>query len=265
VAAIDDATVDPRGFKSLRADKELLPLARCRQVPLRGRLAGGHQRHTGNDRLQFQGRGFYLTTVGRVQTPTLAVLVEREEKIRAFTPRGYWEVRARFGARAGEYPGRWFDPKFKRDDDAEQRAERLWTTAKAEAIVGRLPRQERHRERGVQAFGPTLPAAVRSHEPAARRKCPFCFPARMTLSLAQALYERHKVLTYPRTDSRALPEDYVGTVKKNARGACHQPGVCRFCAQILKQGWVRPNKRVFDNTRISDHFASSPPCRRPSN
>ena len=54
--------------------------------------------------------GFYLTTVGRVQTPTLAILVEREEKIRAFQPRDYWEVHARFGAKAGEYAGRWFDP-----------------------------------------------------------------------------------------------------------------------------------------------------------
>ena len=65
--------------------------------------------------------GFYLTTVGRVQTPTLAILVEREEKIRAFTPRNYWEVHAKFGAKAGEYPGRWFDPKFKKDDDDAER------------------------------------------------------------------------------------------------------------------------------------------------
>src|SRR6185436_16494930 len=80
--------------------------------------------------------GFYLTTVGRVQTPTLAILVEREEKIRAFTPRDYWEVHASFGAKAGEYPGRWFDPSFKKkEDDAERRPERLWDAKAAATIV----------------------------------------------------------------------------------------------------------------------------------
>jgi DNA topoisomerase-3 len=79
--------------------------------------------------------GFYLTTVGRVQTPTLAILVEREEKIRAFQPRDYWEVHARFGAKAGEYPGRWFDPAFKKDEDPERRHERIWKAQRAEAIA----------------------------------------------------------------------------------------------------------------------------------
>ena len=95
--------------------------------------------------------GFYLTTVGRVQTPTLAILVEREEKIRAFTSRDYWEVHARFGAKAGEYPGRWFDPKFKKDDDAERKAERLWNAGAGRSHRRRLPRQDRHRHRGNQA------------------------------------------------------------------------------------------------------------------
>ena len=78
--------------------------------------------------------GFYLTTVGRVQTPTLAILVEREEKIRAFVPRDYWEVHARFGAKAGEYPGRWFDAAFKKDDDAR---------AQGRAALGRRRRPKR--------------------------------------------------------------------------------------------------------------------------
>ena len=82
--------------------------------------------------------GFQLTTVGRVQTPTLAILVEREEKIRAFRPRGYWEVHGTFRARAGEYAGRWFDEKWtKNDDDPDARAERLWDEAKAAAIVAK--------------------------------------------------------------------------------------------------------------------------------
>src|SRR5579864_7349360 len=90
--------------------------------------------------------GFQLTTVGRVQTPTLAILVEREEKIRSFVPRNYWELIGAFRAEAGEYTGRWFDETFrKRDgaadaagisvDDGDLRAERLWDEAAARAIA----------------------------------------------------------------------------------------------------------------------------------
>ena len=92
----------------------------------------------------------------------------------------------------------------------------------------------------------------------------FGFSARTTLSLAQALYEKHKVLTYPRTDSRALPEDYIGTVNVHARGAGARPTPsAAFAREILKQKWVRPNKRIFDNTKISDHFAIIPTLVRP--
>src|SRR4030095_14638264 len=80
--------------------------------------------------------GFQLTTVGRVQTPTLAILVEREEKIRAFRPRDYWEVVGTFRAAAGEYTGRWFDEKWKRtEDDPDSRAERVWDEARARSIA----------------------------------------------------------------------------------------------------------------------------------
>ncbi len=86
--------------------------------------------------------GFQLTTVGRVQTPTLAILVEREEKIRNFKPRDYWEVLATFRAAGGVYEGRWFDEKFRKpDDDADARAERLWEEARARAIATRCEGQ----------------------------------------------------------------------------------------------------------------------------
>ena len=79
--------------------------------------------------------GFFLTTVGRVQTPTLAVVVEREEQIRKFISRDYWEIHAEFAAAAGTYPGKWFDPKWKKEEDAEKKADRKWTAAEAQAIV----------------------------------------------------------------------------------------------------------------------------------
>jgi DNA topoisomerase-3 len=251
------------GFNGLRADKELLPLADAAKCRSEADWLVGINGTRAMTAFNSKEGGFYLTTVGRVQTPTLAILVEREEKIRAFTPRAYWEVHASFGARAGEYPGRWFDPKFKKDDDAERRAERLWAAAKAEAIVadcrGKSGIASEESKPSTQ-LSPLLFDLTSLQRDANAR---FGFPARMTLSLAQALYERHKVLTYPRTDSRALPEDYVGTVKKTLEAL----GSSRACGAVarpkLKQGGVRPNKRVFDNTRISDHFAIIPTLQAP--
>ncbi len=91
----------------------------------------------------------------------------------------------------------------------------------------------------------------------------FGFSAKTTLSIAQALYERHKVLTYPRTDARALPEDYLGVVGKTMQELGAQAPYKTFAKQVLKNGWVRPNKRIFDNTKISDHFAIIPTLQTP--
>ncbi len=207
--------------------------------------------------------GFYLTTVGRVQTPTLAILVEREDKIRAFTSRDYWEVHARFGAKAGEYGARWFDPGFKKDDDAERKPERLWSAREAAAIVAACRGKKgiaTEETKPSTQLSPLLFDLTSLQREANGR---FGFPARMTLSLAQALYERHKVLTYPRTDSRALPEDYLPTVKDSLKALGQTDAFATFARQILKQGWVKPNKRIFDNTKISDHFAIIPTLQTP--
>ena len=87
-----------------------------------------------------------------MQTPTLAILVEREEKIKKFIPRDYWEIHGTFGAQAGEYPGRWFDEKFsKKEGDEQLKPERVWDSASAEAITSEMPGQARHRHRRKQA------------------------------------------------------------------------------------------------------------------
>src|SRR5690606_15899921 len=90
----------------------------------------------------------------------------------------------------------------------------------------------------------------------------FGFSAKTTLALAQALYERHKVLTYPRTDSRHLPEDYIGSVKDTLRMMSDSPYE-GFASEILGSGWVHPNKRIFNNAKISDHFAIIPTGQAP--
>jgi DNA topoisomerase III len=82
------------------------------------------------------------------------------------------------------------------------------------------------------------------------------------LKIAQGLYERHKVLTYPRTDSRALPEDYGPTVEATLK-MLHATVYAPFADTILKNAWVKPNKRIFNNAKISDHFAIIPTTEPP--
>jgi DNA topoisomerase-3 len=212
--------------------------------------------------------GFFLTTVGRVQTPTLSVVVEREEKIRQFVSRDYWEVQATFVAEAGEYSGKWFDPQWRTPDseDKEQRADRLWTQAQAQAVVqavrGKAATVSEESKPSTQASG--LLFDLTSLQREANGK--FGFSAKTTLALAQSLYERHKALTYPRTDSRHLPEDYLPVVKQTFEmladsGMRH---LAPHALTALNNNYIRPSKRVFDNTKVSDHFAIIPTTQAPS-
>ena len=201
--------------------------------------------------------GFHLTTVGRVQTPTLAIVMEREERIRAFKPRDYWELEASFAASAGDYVGRWFQEGFKKPEgDEHATASRLWEESRATEIRDRCegkPGTVEEESRPSNQSSPLLFDLTSLQREANGR---FGFSARNTLGLAQALYERHKVLTYPRTDARALPEDYVDTVQEVMAGLPEE--FAPFAEEIRSKGWVKPNKRIFNNAKISDHFAIIP-------
>ena len=251
------------GFAALRTDRDLLPLADAAKSRSEADWLVGINGTRAMTAFNSKEGGFYLTTVGRVQTPTLTILVEREEKIREFKARDYWEVHAHFGAKAGEYPGRWFDPEFKKDDDAERKPERLWQERAAQAVVAACsgkPGQVSEETKPTTQASPLLFDLTSLQREANGR---FGFSARGTLSLAQALYERHKVLTYPRTDSRALPEDYIATVKKTMDMLGADREYAPFAKAVLKQGWVKPNRRIFDNSKISDHFAIIPTLQAP--
>ena len=253
------------GFDRLRADKELLALADAAKSRSEADWLMGINGTRAMTAFNSREGGFYLTTVGRVQTPTLAILVEREERIREFKARDYWEVHARFGAKGGEYAGRWFDPGFKKDDDGERKPERLWQAAAAEAIATACrgkPGAVSEETKPTTQASPLLFDLTSLQREANGR---FGFSARGTLALAQSLYERHKVLTYPRTDSRALPEDYVGTVKKAMDMLAADREYAPFAKLVLKSGWVKPNRRIFDNSKISDHFAIIPTLQAPKN
>jgi DNA topoisomerase-3 len=254
------------GFAHLRSDEDMLPLAdaaRCRSeadwlIGINGTRA--------MTAFNSKEGGFYLTTVGRVQTPTLSIVVDREEKIKKFVARDYWEVRAEFVCAAGVYEGRWLDQNFKKDEnDPEKRAERLWSKTAADSIAAACRGKQgvvTEESKPTTSMAPALFDLTSLQREANGR---FGFSAKNTLGLAQALYEKHKVLTYPRTDSRALPEDYIGTVKSTLEVLKENNNYHGFAKQILDKGWVKPNKRIFDNTKISDHFAIIPTGVAPKN
>ncbi len=253
-------------FAQLRSDEAMRPLADAAVCRSEADWLVGINGTRAMTAFNSKSGGFQLTTVGRVQTPTLAILVEREERIRAFRPRNYWEVVATFRAKGGEYTGRWIDERFRRsEDDADLRAERLWDEARARGIADRCvgkPGTVTEESKPTSQIAPLLYDLTSLQREANGR---YGFSARTTLSLAQALYEKHKVLTYPRTDARALPEDYAATVRDTLQALGETNAFGGFAREILKQKWVRPNKRIFDNTKISDHFAIIPTLVTPKN
>ncbi|MCD6025862.1 MAG: topoisomerase [Solimicrobium sp.] len=254
------------GFSRLRSDTEMMPLADAARSRSEADWLIGINGTRAMTAFNSKEGGFYLTTVGRVQTPTLSIVVRREEKIKQFVPRAFWEVRAEFVCAAGIYEGRWLDHHHKKNElDPEQRAERLWSKAAADSVVTACRNKigtVTEESKPATQLAPALFDLTSLQREANSR---FGFSAKNTLGIAQALYEKHKVLTYPRTDSRHLPEDYLPTVKQTLDVISENSNYQQFSSTILKQGWVKPNKRVFDNTKISDHFAIIPTTQAPKN
>lgn len=254
------------GFDKLRSEQQMQGLADAARSRSEADWLVGINGTRAMTAFNSRDGGFFLTTVGRVQTPTLSLVVEREEKIRKFVSRDYWEVHGSFNAQAGHYLGKWFNPQWKKSEDAEAKADRLWNKAEADAIAAAVrgkPATVTEESKPTTQASPLL-FDLTSLQREANGK--FGFSAKTTLALAQSLYERHKALTYPRTDSRALPEDYVPVAKQTfemlaSSGMRHlEP----FAQQALGAGYVRPTKRIFDNSKVSDHFAIIPTTQAPS-
>jgi DNA topoisomerase III len=251
------------GFAHLRPGSELEPLASAAVCRSESDWLVGINGTRALTAFNSRNGGFQLTPVGRVQTPTLAIVVERDQKIKSFVPKGYWEVHATFAAKAGTYPGRWFKEDFAKDEaDLHARPERLWTEAEARAIEAKCRGKNgivTEEKKPTTQMSPLL-FDLTSLQREGNSK--LGLSAKGTLGIAQRLYEFHKVLTYPRTDSRALPEDYVGTVKDVLRGL-QTSHLGTFALKILQEGWVKPTKRVFNNAKVSDHFAIIPTLESP--
>ncbi len=259
-------------FKSLRDDDQMIPLAQaalCRSesdwlVGLNGTraLTAFNSRHG----------GFNVTTAGRVQTPTLVILSEREREIRNFSSTDYWEVLAEFETDNGSYGGKWFQEDFKKDENNEKlKADRIWTEDEAQEIIERCEGKpgviEENKKPAKQAPPQLFDLTTLQREASSK----FGFSARNTLGIAQSLYERHKLLTYPRTDSKCLPEDYIDTISTHISGfansissASLEQQIIDSSSKVINNGWIKPNKRIFNNAKISDHFAIVPTGKVPT-
>ena len=221
-------------FKSLRDDDQMIPLAQaalCRSesdwlVGLNGTraLTAFNSRHG----------GFNVTTAGRVQTPTLVILSEREREIRNFSSTDYWEVLAEFETDNGSYGGKWFQEDFKKEENNEKlKADRIWTEDEAQEIIERCEGKpgviEENKKPAKQAPPQLFDLTTLQREASSK----FGFSARNTLGIAQSLYERHKLLTYPRTDSKCLPEDYIDTISKHISGFANSISSASLEQQII--------------------------------
>ncbi len=246
-------------FKNLRDGEKMHGLqdaARCRSES--DWLIGINGTRALTKRM-FGSRAGNVASVGRVQTPTLAIVYAREQEIRNFKPRDYWRVTAKFEVTKGRYEGVYQRPNFKRaENDEHDRIDRLWEKAVADAVFaacqGQPPAQVTEEKKGSTQAAPRLYDLTTLQREANNR---YGLPARRTLQIAQALYERHKMITYPRTDSRALPEDYIPTVRETLANL-HGSDLAGHAQKVLDSGWVVPNKRIFNNAQISDHFAIIP-------
>ncbi len=221
-----------------------------------------------------QAGGGQLLSVGRVQTPTLAMIVRRDREIDAFVPEDFWQVKATFEA---DVPGelRRFEATWFRDGDPSERgrkkkpadevshAERLPTEADAQQLVdaatgqvGTVVKAERKR---ISEPPPLLYDLTALQRRANQR---YGLSADKTLEVAQALYERHKVITYPRTDARFLTPDQVATLPDAVRGLRPIPVYQPFADAIL-QNPIKPGKRVVNAAEVGDHHAILPTGRTP--
>lgn len=198
-----------------------------------------------------------MVTAGRVQTPVVTIVADRENQILNFVPRPYWEVIATFGAAAGEYTGKWIDPAFSKTDDEDAKPERVFDATRAAAVVESCVGKSVQSVRDQSQDDPKQPPKLfdlTTLQREANRK--FGFTASQTLGFAQSLYETHKVLTYPRTDATALPDDYLDTVIQVF--GTFDGSLAPLAKKALDNGYVKFTKRIFDNSKISDHFAIIP-------
>ncbi|MCC8014493.1 MAG: DNA topoisomerase III [Eubacterium sp.] len=186
-----------------------------------------------------------LLSIGRVQTPTLAIICQRQKEIDAFVPQEYYEVTADFGSYTGLYINN-NDTKIKTIDEANRI---IKETQGKEGFVKSVKNEEKKQ-------APPLLYDLTELQRDANSK--FGFTAQKTLSLAQALYEKRKMITYPRTDSRHLSDDMVPKIKLTLKQLSMTENYGEASSYVLSLPKLPVNKRIIDNSKVTDHHAIIP-------
>ena len=258
------------GFQRLRPGAAMLGLAAAAHCRARSDwLIGMNATRALTKRLKSR-KEKTAWSAGRVQTPTLVMLVDREREILGHAPRPFWRLTAEFEHAGQPYGATWFDPAFEAGGDDEARDDRIFDEARAQAIALRVrgvAGQASETRKPSRESAPPLFDLTSLQREANRR---FGWSARRALSAAQRCYELHKLLTYPRTDSRCLPSDYRPTVARvleslagaGARGDGFEDYAA--AAARLSQAGLRNEERVFDDRGVSDHFAIIPTGKLPA-
>jgi DNA topoisomerase III len=241
------------GFASLRDSREMKPLEDAARS--RGEadwIVGMNATRAYSTRF---GRPGNVLSVGRVQTPTLKLLVDREREIESFKPEKFWTVYARFAREDASYDGVWFKNKQNRLEEREA-AERI-----AEKVRGGVGNVRKAEKKTATEKPPLLYDLTELQRNANAR---YGFTAERTLRAAQALYEERKLITYPRTSSRYLSKDMVGTLKKRVEATSALADLAPFATELLALGELPVNKRIVDDAKVTDHHAIVPTNKKTS-
>ncbi len=267
ISSMTDSAIKA-GFDGLRAGdqyKNLEAAARCRSEA--DWLVGLNATRAMTTRLRSGPEGSLLS-VGRVQTPTLSLLADREDEIEAFVVEDFWQIKARFRAETGEWEALWVEaPAVGKGDagkvgekkrSAAKRRDRLNDEAAARAILERIADKNGEvlsvQRKDKRERPPLLHDLTALQKDCNKR---FRYSAKKTLEIAQALYERHKLITYPRTDSRHLSSDQMDGLPARIKGIAFGPYEA-VASDTLDRWPIKPGKRVIDDKEVSDHHAIVP-------
>src|SRR3954454_11531155 len=232
-------------FESLRPGEEMKPLeAAARSRSEADWVVGMNATRAASIRLRAAFDG--AVSLGRVQTPTLALVARREEEIRAFKPEPYWLVEAAFTA-SGEraYRGRYQGGKRIAEAEAQKIVEAV------RGGRGDITKVETKDERERVPLLYDLTSLQR------HANTLFGFSARRTLAAAQKLYEEHKAITYPRTNSRFLPSDQIAEIKPTAHLVGRNAQYRRASEYVVSLDRL-PLERVVNDKKVEDHHALIP-------
>ena len=194
-----------------------------------------------------------LLSIGRVQTPTLAIIAARQKEIDSFVVSEYWEIQADFG----EYKGLWFE--IKADGNKKVEETKILVKARANEIAKKVKGQQAT-VKAVECEEKKNPPPLLYDLTELQRDCnrKFGFSAQQTLSIVQDLYEKRKMVTYPRTDSRYLSDDMIPKLKVIAGKLMGTEVYNKYASYVVNLPKLPITKRIVDNSKLSDHHAIIP-------